>query len=61
VLNPRTVVAIALGALLAAVLRIRGSVPAPPSPGGWRDLDEKALSPADQAQRSDGTHQNGLT
>jgi hypothetical protein len=44
VLNPKTAVAVALGALLAAVLRMRGSVPAAPAPGGWRDLDEDALS-----------------
>ncbi|MEZ5267960.1 MAG: hypothetical protein R2714_10920 [Microthrixaceae bacterium] len=37
-------VAIAMGALLAAFLRIRGSRPNPPAPGGWTDLDEDALA-----------------
>ncbi len=38
-----TVVAVCMGALLALVLRLRGTVPAPPAPGGWRDLDESDL------------------
>ncbi|MFV0316172.1 MAG: hypothetical protein ACK5O2_04320 [Microthrixaceae bacterium] len=37
-------VAIAMGALLAAFLRLRGSRPNPPAAGGWRDLDETSLS-----------------
>lgn len=42
--RPAAVVAIAMGAALAVLLRIRGSVPAPPAPGGWRDLDDATLS-----------------
>ncbi len=41
--RPAAALAIAMGALLAVVLRLRGSVPASPSPGGWRDLDDEAL------------------
>lgn len=52
-LNPRTAVAVGLGALLAVVLRMRGSVPAPPAPGGWRDLDEAMLRPGSAEEAGD--------
>ncbi len=40
----RALVALGVAALVAAVLRLRGSGGVPPTEGGWRELDEPDLT-----------------
>ncbi len=40
----RALTAVGLGAIIAAILRVRGSGGVPPQSGGWRELSSHDLS-----------------
>jgi hypothetical protein len=47
----RAALAIGIGSVFAALIRLRGSGGSPPQQGGWRELDELALAGEDPAER----------
>ncbi len=49
----RALFAVALTALAALILRLRGTGGTPPHRGGWRELSPADLEPADRSYRQD--------
>lgn len=46
----RAALAIAIGSVFAALIRLRGSGGSPPQQGGWRELDGSELLEGDLAE-----------